>query len=92
MRPAFKIVLQEFIPLESDSLCKKWNHGDKIVELKLPAFAIAKGQQSATERSLDDLLKIHQLLLLQELGHSQDKVAALTLEEAIRHHQKVTIP
>lgn len=88
MRPAFKIVLQEFLPLESDPLSKKWNHGDKIVELKLPAFAIAKGQQSATERSLDDLLKVHQSLLLQELGHSQDKVAALTLEEAIRHHQK----
>ncbi|OCL09703.1 hypothetical protein AOQ84DRAFT_220524 [Glonium stellatum] len=88
MRPAFKIILQEFVPLQSDPLSKKWNHGKEIVELMLPAFAIAKGQQSATERSLDNLLKVHRSLLLQELGHGQDTVISLTLQEAIRHHQK----
>lgn len=86
-----KIICQEFRPLDTDPLSKKWKNGEESVVLNLPAFAIAKGQKSATERSLDQFLRDNRRLLFDLAKESGNRVIEAVLSEAVRYAEKVQI-
>jgi hypothetical protein len=69
---------------------KNWNREGEIVKLKLPTYAIARGQRTNTERALNEILDRYRTLLLSELQCGQDDIIQQTLQEANRQAQQVS--
>lgn len=86
-RPSFTIKCQEFVPIQTDPLERRWNSGHSAVAL--PPFAIASGQLAGTRRLLDRYLRDNLDMFMQELMFGQDPLVAMTLQEALRISPKV---
>jgi hypothetical protein len=90
VRPQITVNCQEFIPLPTDVLWKRWNREDRQITLNLPPYAIPHGQLAKVNRSFDRMLEEHWHLLVSELELGEDELVSRTLVEAIRHSDKVS--
>jgi hypothetical protein len=81
------VICQQFNPLPMDPVVRKWNQGKS--EVRIPSFAIAKGQLSEATRALTTFATGSPDVFIDQLKSGKDPLVVLTMQEAQRLSHKV---